>query len=352
VDGLDDKTMWQAVAVNDAAYDGRFVYAVQTTGVYCRPSCGSRTPRRENVRFFAGAEAAEKAGYRPCKRCRPDSPRPVNTQLVEEMCRYVEASFRDGPVSLDVLARRFSLSSTYLQRVFKDVMGITPREYADALRMRAFKAHLRDDQDSVTTAAYAVGLSSSSRLYARVDAHLGMTPTDYRAGGPTEISYAVTASGIGVVLAAASDRGICAVFIGDSVEDVIADLAVEFPSANLSAQPGALQGALDAILQHLDGQTPRIELPLDIRATAFQRRVWRALREIPYGETRTYGEIARALGQPEAARAVGNACAANRTALVIPCHRVVRSDGKTGSYRWGAARKARLLQVEAQRSKE
>ena len=348
---LDEDRMWQAVVESDEQFDGQFVYAVRTTGVYCRPSCPSRKPNRENVEFFALPGEAEQSGYRPCKRCQPDTVGDTRVRLVEQICRYIEDHASEDSVGLKQLSREFSLSQFHLQRVFKRVMGITPREYADAVRLHSFKGHLRDNH-SVTEAVYAAGYSSNSQLYARVDAHLGMTPTDYQAGGPSSISYALGASPFGIVLAAATPRGICAVRIGDTYEQVVDDLRSEFPLAHLAEQATLLRSALDSILRHMDGRTPRIDLPLDIRATAFQKRVWEALRGIPFGETRTYGEIAQAIGQPKAARAVGNACAANPVALVVPCHRVVRNDGRVGNYRWGRKRKEKLLDIERQGANE
>ena len=337
--------MWQAVAESDRQFDDRFVYAVRTTGIYCRPSCKSRKPYRSHVEFFTDPDQAERAGYRPCKRCQPAAAGDASVRLVEEMCRYIQARAGYGPVSLKQLGHRFSLSRFHLQRVFKRVMSITPREYADAVRLRTFKESLRDNF-TVTESVYAAGYSSGSQLYTRVDDFLGMNPTEYRAGGPPVISYAVASSPFGVVLAATTKRGICAVCIGDTPEQVVDELRSEFPAAYLSEQSTLLRSALGSILRHMEGQAPQIDLPLDIRATAFQKRVWGALRNIPYGETRTYADIARAIGQPKAARAVGNACAANPVALIVPCHRVIRNDGRVGNYRWGTSRKEKLLDIE------
>jgi AraC family transcriptional regulator of adaptative response/methylated-DNA-[protein]-cysteine methyltransferase len=344
---LSEADMWQAVVEHDGQFDGLFVYAVRTTGVFCRPSCTSRKPKRSNVEFFAGPDAAERAGYRACKRCQPDAALDPHTQLVEDVCRYIEMRVEEGAVTLNQLAQGFHLSQYHLQRMFKRVMGITPREYADTLRLRTFKEHLRSET-TVTQAVYAAGYTSNSQLYARVDAQLGMKPSEYQTGGPSMIGYAIAASALGTVLAATTERGICAVRIGDSAEQLVNELQTEFPAAQVVEQENALRPVLNAVLSHVSGGTPHLDLPLDIQATAFQKRVWDALRRIPYGETRTYADIARAIDQPTAARAVGNACASNPVAIVIPCHRVIKNDGTIGNYRWGAQRKERLLDIERQ----
>ncbi|NWG76615.1 MAG: bifunctional DNA-binding transcriptional regulator/O6-methylguanine-DNA methyltransferase Ada [Rubrivivax sp.] len=342
---LSQADMWQAVLEHDEQFDGTFVYAVRTTGIFCRPSCKSRHPNRHNVEFFHSSDEAQQAGYRACKRCQPDASLDPSHQRVEEMCRYIETHAPEGPITLTDLGQTFHLSPFHLQRTFKRVMGITPREYADAVRVRAFKEHLRNE-DTVTEAVFAAGYTSNSQLYARVDDQLGMTPSEYQTGGPSAIRYTTAISPLGVILVAATERGICAVRIGDTAEQLVSDLRAEFPAAHVTAQDNALRPVLDSLLRHLAGERPRLDLPLDIQATAFQKRVWEALRRIPYGETRTYADIARAINQPGATRAVGNACASNPVAIIIPCHRVIRHDGHIGNYRWGAERKKRLLAIE------
>lgn len=333
--------LWQAVADSDKAYDGVFVYAVRTTGIYCRPSCRSRQPNRENVDFYFLPSEAERDGYRACKRCRPDQ-MPLHdpqARLIEGVCRHIVAVTDRGNVTLSSLATAFHVSPYHLQRTFKAVLGITPREYADSVRIRAFKGHLHAGE-SVTDAIYESGYGSNSRLYERVTSQLGIEPARYqKGGGGTTIHYATAPCPLGFVLVAATARGVCAVRLGDDRQVLIQELRDEFRAATLVDGADQIGGALEAVLQHLAGELPRLDLPLDIRATAFQKRVWDELQRIPYGETRTYADVASAMGQPNAARAVGHACARNPAALVVPCHRVVEKDGGLGNYRWGAERK-------------
>ena len=347
---LTETTMWQAVVSNDSSYDERFVLAVKTTGIYCRPSCTARLPKRENVEFFRFGAEAEAAGYRPCKRCEPDKTRQRSPQaeLVEAMSRYIEERAPRERVTLEELSKQFHHSPYHLQRTFKAVMGITPKQYADSARMRAFKDRLQAN-GSVTDAIYDSGYSSTSRLYERVSSQMGMIPSIYQIGGQGKtIIYSVADCALGLLMVAATGRGICAVRLGDGRDALIDSLRDEFPKAHLIEDAAILQDAMEAILEHLAGELPDLNLPLDIRATAFQKRVWEELRRIPYGETRTYGQIAAAIQAPHAARAVGNACANNPAALVVPCHRVIRGDGEIGNYRWGADRKRRLLDHERQ----
>lgn len=342
---LTEDRMWQAVLDDESALDGAFYVAVKTTGIYCRPSCKSRTPKRENVVFYPDAAAARSAGFRACKRCHPDDPTDAHAQLIAEVCRYIDSHAHEQRITLEVLAARFHVSPFHLHRTFKRVMSITPAAYVDSARMRVFKEELKGE-GSVTEAIYAAGFSSDSQVYARTGDQLGMTPTVYRDGAPVAIHFATARCPLGVLLVGMTDRGVCAVKLGDTSELLLEDLAREFPAAHISQDDEALHPMLTAINRYLNGETPHLDLPLDIRATAFQRRVWDALRRIPYGETRTYAEIAREIDEPRAARAVGNACADNQTALIIPCHRVVRGDGVIGSYRWGTDRKHRLLALE------
>lgn len=336
---------WQIVLDREARYDGQFVFAVRTTGIYCKPSCPARHPRPENVVFFAAPEQAEVAGYRACKRCRPDTlgPREPNLELIQRVCRALEAQ-PDDPPTLAELAKQFHLSPYYLQRIFKRLVGVTPKQYTLALRVQRLKAELRDG-DTVTTAAYNAGFNGLSRLYEQPV--LGMTPTRYQRGGAAaEIGYAVVESPLGWLLVAATPLGICAVKLGDSPRVLEAELRDEFASATLQSDPPQLRRWVSAIVEYLRGEQPHLDLPTDVRATAFQRRVWEELRRIPLGETRSYSAVAEALGNPKAVRAVARACALNPTALVVPCHRVIGEDGQLHGYRWGLERKRRLLEQE------
>ncbi len=344
----DNETCWRAVQARDASYDGAFVFAVRTTGIYCRPSCPARRPHRENVTFYALPVAAERAGYRPCKRCQPHRAalRDPQAVMVQRVCAYIGAHFDDpaGDVTLEALSAQVHVSPYHLQRTFKRLMGITPRQYTEALRVDALKDRLRKGA-TVTDALYAAGYGSSRGLYERADETLGMTPSTYGKGGAgMTIRYTVVPCALGQVLVAATARGICAVKLGDTAEELEALLGEEFDRADIRCDDDL--GYVEPILRHLDGQEPHLDLPLDIQGTAFQQRVWAALRRIPYGETRTYAEIAAAIGQPKAARAVGNACGANPVPPIIPCHRAVRSDGGLGGYRWDIRYKRQLLANE------
>jgi AraC family transcriptional regulator of adaptative response/methylated-DNA-[protein]-cysteine methyltransferase len=343
---VDEARCWQAVASRDAAWDGRFVYAVRASAVYCRPSCAARRPSREGVVFYPVPEAAEQAGFRPCPHCRPDEeaadPR---VRVVRRVCRYVEANLEEN-LSLAALGAHVRLSPEHLQRTFKRITGITPRQYADACRLGRLKTRLRE-RNTVTMALYEAGYGSSSRLYERAASQLGMTPATYQRGGRDMcLRYTVVSSPLGRLLVAATERGISAVYLGDSDAPLVAALGKEYPAAEIRRDGSGLEGWVEAILQHLRGKQPHLDLPLDVRATAFQWRVWQELRAIPYGSTRTYAEIARALGQPTAARAVARACATNPVSVVVPCHRVVREDGDLAGYRWGVTRKQQLLAQE------
>lgn len=343
----DEDACWRAVLARDPRSDGAFVYAVRSTGIYCRPSCPARRPQREQVLFFAMPAAAERMGFRPCRRCRPQqaaTPDP-QVELVQRACRYIEAHSNE-PLTLAGLGAQFHLSPHHLQRTFKRIMGITPRQYAEACRLNQLKAQLRAGE-AVTGALYEAGFGSSSRLYERAPARLGMTPATYRRGGQgVRIGYTIVDCPLGRLLVAATGHGVCAVSLGDSDADLVAALVHEYPAAAIERDDAGLSQWVSAILAYLNGQQPHLDLPLDVQATAFQWQVWEALRSIPYGSTRSYREIAQALGQPTAARAVARACATNPVALVIPCHRAVRQDGGLGGYRWGLERKRRLLEQE------
>ena len=348
---MTDPERWQAVVDRNASYDGRFVFAVQSTGVYCRPSCSSRRAKRENVRFFAIPEAAESAGYRACRRCRPrqTEARDPGLERVRTICRAID-QHRDRIPRLGELATRVGWSSAHLQRSFKRAVGISPREYAEARRLGRLKRNLRSRR-SVSEAQYETGLSSSSRLYERAPTQLGMTPATYQHGGRgATIKYGFACCVLGELLVAATSRGICSVMIGERRRALEVELREEFPEAEVRRDDRRLDAFLAAVVGLVQGEGNRADLPLDIQATAFQWRVWKLLREIPAGQTRSYGEIAKALDAPGAARAVGRACATNPVALIIPCHRVLRSDGDVGGYRWGPERKEQLLAVERERA--
>jgi AraC family transcriptional regulator of adaptative response/methylated-DNA-[protein]-cysteine methyltransferase len=335
---------WQAVLARDASRDGVFVFAVTSTGVYCRPSCPSRRPRRDRVRFFSQPDEAERAGFRACLRCRPrDADSRMKT--VESICQFLHQPAEES-VTLAALGERFGMNPFHLQRVFKSVVGVSPREYADAIRMKSFKSQLRSGR-SVTDAIYEAGFGSSSRLYERSRPQLGMTPATYRRGGKgVFIRYTTLDSPVGRMLLAATDHGVCAIAFGDSDGGLLEGLRREFPDARLRRGDVVLRRWVRALLEQLHGQCPMPQLPLDVQATAFQRRVWEHLRSITYGTTTSYGEVARAIGQPSGARAVARACASNPVAVAVPCHRVVRGTGDLGGYRWGIERKKTLLQME------
>jgi AraC family transcriptional regulator of adaptative response/methylated-DNA-[protein]-cysteine methyltransferase len=341
-----DDPRWSAVVARDGARDGEFVFAVSSTGVYCRPSCAARRPRRENVQFFARPEQAEQAGYRACLRCKPKS-FSGNTESdgVKAICRFIEQHL-DEPLTLERLGKEFHQSPFHLQRRFKAVLGITPREYADSCRLRMLKRSLQAG-DSVTRAMYDAGYGSSSRLYEKTASQLGMTPDKYRRGAiAAAIRYTCADSPLGRMLIAATERGICSIQFARSDGELLEGLKREFPFAVRKVDEGGLRSWAGALLRHMRGKDLDSSLPLDIRATAFQRRVWAYLQSIPYGVTRSYSQVAKAIGQPRATRAVARACATNPVAVAIPCHRVVREDGTMGGYRWGMERKKALLEME------
>ena len=342
----DQSQRWQAVMARDAGQDGKFVFAVSSTGVYCRPSCPSKRPRRENVTFFGKPDEVEKAGYRACLRCRPRAiGGSARTELVKAVCRYLEQHL-DEPVTLTRLGREFRQSPFHLQRTFKAVLGVTPRAYADSCRMNQLKRNLRAGH-SVTRAMYDAGYSSSSRLYERTASQLGMTPDKYRRGAiAAPIRYTLADSPLGRMLVAATDKGICAIQFADSDDELEHGLKHEFPFAVRRRDDQAMRAWREDLLRQMRGQKLNAALPLDIQATAFQRRVWSCLQSIPFGATRSYGAVAKAIGRPTASRAVARACATNPVAVAIPCHRVVREDGDMGGYRWGVERKQALLEME------
>jgi len=342
---------WAAVIARDSASDGRFFYSVRSTGVYCRPSCGARAPRPENVEFHATRADAERAGFRPCKRCRPDEPA-RGEQLamkVAELCRFIERA--EQAPTLDELARRAGLSNWHLHRVFKQMTGLTPKAYAAAHRASRVRAELARDGNTVTEAIYDAGYNSNGRFYEGSNAMLGMTPTAWRAGGAdTEIRFAIGECSLGAILVARSERGVCAIALGDDPDALARDLQDRFPKARLMGGDPGFEALVARVVGLVEAPGLGLDLPLDVRGTAFQQRVWQALRDIPPGSTASYAEIARRIGSPASVRAVAQACGANALAVAIPCHRVVRSDGSLSGYRWGVERKSALLLREAKRA--
>ena len=339
---------WQAVIDRDGSLDGTFVFCVSSTGIFCRPSCPAKRPRRENVNFFDDARQAEQAGYRACLRCRPKA-MDGNPQsaLVRAMCRHIEQHIEDR-ITLSQLAKEFRRSPFHLQRTFKSVLGVSPRAYIDACRLRQVKQNLQAGH-SVTDALYAAGYGSSSRLYERTATQLGMTPEKYRRGAVAAVvRYTIANSPLGRMLIAATDKGICAIQFADSDQQLQQGLIREFPFAVRRRDDAAMVQWRDSLSHLIQGHEPHPSLPLDIRATAFQRRVWECLLRIPRGETRSYSAVAKKIGMPKATRAVARACATNPVAVAIPCHRVVRQDGALGGYRWGIERKEQLLGLERQ----
>jgi AraC family transcriptional regulator of adaptative response/methylated-DNA-[protein]-cysteine methyltransferase len=334
---------WQHVVERDARQDGSFVFAVRTTGIYCRPSCPSRRPRRDSVEFFPSPNEAERAGYRACLRCKPTE--------ISSQAQYVTRARQlldnaEGVVTLAQLSKQVGLSPFHLQRLFKRATGLSPREYQAARRMQHVKTKLRKGDD-VTTALYDAGFGSSSRLYEKAPQQLGMTPGEYRRGGAgATITFAIAPTPLGRLLVAATERGLCAVRFGENASELERNLLDEFHAAVLHRDDAAMRKYVEPLLAAIRGENTIVDLPLDVRATAFQMKVWNTLRKIPGGETRSYSEVAREIGSPSAARAVARACASNPVALAVPCHRVVRSSGDLAGYRWGVERKKKLLEGE------
>lgn len=343
---MENELYWKAVRANDTRFDGAFVLGVKTTGIYCKPSCRARLPKRENVDFYSSPETAESRGFRACKRCRPREVAFVDpqTEKVIKACELIE---RDEFLSLEDLAAAVGSSSFHLQRSFKEIIGISPKKYAEAKRMERFREELRGGSE-VVDAMYDAGFGSSSRLYEKAVENMGMTPAIYKKGGVgMKINFTIADCELGKLLVARTKRGVCSVTFGDDADSLRAGLGKEFPNAEIAEDAKDLKTAIDAILKYLAGKNRRLVLPLDLQATAFQMQVWDFLRKIPYGETRSYSEVAEAIGDKKKVRAVAQACAKNRVAVVIPCHRVVASDGKLSGYRWGVERKKKLLENEA-----
>jgi len=335
---------WAATRARDRRADGTFVLAVRSTHIYCRPSCPARRPLRRNVVFYRTGEEAEQNGYRPCLRCRPDEiSGPV--ALVQRAADRLSFSSEER-LGLGELARTLGATQSTLRRAFRQVTGLKPRELAEALRLKRFKALLRGGKN-ITDALYETGYGSSSRVYERSNSQLGMTPATYRKGGQgMQLGYTIAKSALGKVLVAATDRGVTAVYLGDDESKLISELREEYPRAEITAASNSLERWVREVLLRIEGQPPHFELPLDLQATAFQRRVWQELQRIPRGRTRTYSQVARSLGKPKAVRAVARACATNPVSIVVPCHRVIRQDGALAGYRWGLSRKEQLLASE------
>lgn len=338
---------WMRVLRRDRSVDGRFYYSVATTGIYCRPSCASRAANPKNVRFHDNIADAEAAGFRACKRCKPDqaSADVQNAEIVARICRSIEEAEEIQP--LDELAKVAGLSPGYFHRVFKAITGVTPKDYATAHRAGKVREEL-GRSDTVTEAIYDAGFNSSGRFYEKSDEMLGMTPTDYRAGGANaEIRFAVGECSLGSILVAKSEKGVCAILLGDDPDLLVHDLQDRFPRARLIGGDVEFEGLVGRVVGLIEAPGLGLDLPLDIRGTVFQQRVWAALRAIPAGTTATYADIARKIGAPKSVRAVAGACAANALAVAIPCHRVVKGDGALSGYRWGVERKRVLIDREA-----
>ena len=335
---------WSMVLARDAKADGRFVYAVKSTGIFCRPTCPSRRPRRENVEFFDLPNQAQQAGYRACLRCTPLE-RNAQTQKVEAACRYIDANL-DITLSLTAVSRHVAISPFHFQRMFKRILGISPREYQQARRAGKFRQALLSD-GSVTDAIYEAGFSSSSRAYESIPAQLGMTPSAFRSGGEgVEIRSTVVTTDLGKLLVATTERGVCSVRFGESEAALLRELKHDFKAARIRRDDSGLEPVANQIKQMISGSTTALNIPLDLRGTAFQQMVWKELRRIPAGQTRSYTDVAKTIGKPRAVRAVANACGSNPVALVVPCHRVVQKNGSLAGYRWGVKRKAALLEKE------
>ncbi len=347
---MNNEIFWQAMINNDARFNGIFFVCVRTTKIYCKPTCTAKLPKRENVEFFNTREEAENKGFRACLRCHPKLELVVNPQIenVVWACELLES---EQNMSLEELSQELRISPSHLQRIFKEIIGVSPKKYAENLRLEKFKGEIRQGND-VVTAMYESGYSSSSRLYENIGEKLGMTPKTYQKGGKgMKINYTITDCELGKMLVARTEKGVCAVTFGDDESFLSERLFQEYPNAEIKKDETNLKDYVEAILQNLAGNNKRIDLPIDVQATAFQMQVWDALRKIPSGETQSYKQVAESIGNPKAFRAVARACATNRVAVVIPCHRVVGSDGKLSGYRWGIERKRKLIDAEFEQEK-
>jgi AraC family transcriptional regulator, regulatory protein of adaptative response / methylated-DNA-[protein]-cysteine methyltransferase len=349
---MNEAIAWESVLHRDPSADDQFLYGVTTTGIYCRPSCPSRRPKRGNVAFFSSVEAAERAGFRACQRCTPNRSRESRDQAVDRARDYIDQhlhDLNDERITLELLGEQSGMSPYHLQRKFKAQLGLTPAQYIRARRRERLKGELKRGE-TVSRATFGAGYGSSSRVYGGADAKLGMTPATYRRGGAgAHIDYVMAQTSLGTLLVAATDRGVCAVTLGDDVTSLENGLELEYPAATrtrLTTPSSSLGAWVTDVVAAVDGESARPDVPIDVAASAFQWKVWRELQKIPFGETRSYAEIAKAIGSPKAVRAVASACANNRVAVIVPCHRVVRTDGGPGGYRWGLERKKRLLEQE------
>ena len=337
---------WQATLQRDPRADGKFFFAVRSTHIYCRPTCPARRPLRQNAVFFRTMQEAERQGYRPCRRCRPQEQLEAIT-LVKRAAELLGAASEEEAIRLDAIAAKLGVSTAKLRRAFYRMTGLSPREFSHAARLEKFKKMLREGAE-ITDALYACGYGSPSRIYEKTNSQLGMTPASYRKGGAgMKIGYTVAPSSLGKVLVAGTERGISAVYLGDDERALVSALHKEYPRAEIARSAASNSDWLKEILSRVEGRAPSVDLPLDVQATAFQRRVWQELQKIPAGATRTYTQVARALGKPRSVRAVARACATNPTSIVVPCHRVVRADGALAGYRWGLQRKEKLLERES-----
>ena len=343
---LSDDEKWKAVLSRNDSLDGVFVYAVRSTKIYCRPSCPARRPSKEHVAFFPGSIEAEESGFRPCQRCQPRDAGPSpKAKLVDHVCKYIEANLQ-GKLTLAILSHQVGLGPYHFQRTFKGVLGVSPRQYVEARRLARMKRFLRNGE-TVNNSLYSAGFSSRSRVYENVPGGFGVNPGEFRRGGEgLRIRYSIIDSPLGRLLVAATEKGVCGVCIGDSDAFVERSLAEDYPSAILYRSDEELKKWTGAFMKYFDGEHFALNVPLDVKATAFQSRVWKIIQSIPFGKTTTYGKIAQELGEPEASRAVARACATNPVALVIPCHRVIGKDGNLHGYRWGKKRKQTLLKLE------
>ncbi len=341
---METEIYWKAVQNNDPRFNGAFVYAVNSTHIYCKPSCSSKLPKRENVSFFDDYNKAETSGFRACRRCHPKNETPdPQTEIVLRACRFLET---EDQLSLEALGAQLNVSPAHLQKIFKEIIGVSPKKFAEVKRLEKFKSELQGGSD-VTSAMYEAGFGSSSRLYENVGTKLGMTPKTYAQKGKNmKINYAITDCDLGKLLVARTAKGVCAVTFGDDAETLAENLSKEYKNAEIAENNAGLKDFVEAILANLGGTNKTLDLPMDLQATAFQMRVWETLRKIPYGETVSYSDIAEKIGNKTAVRAVATACASNRVALVIPCHRVVGKNGNLSGYRWGVGRKKEILERE------